>query len=352
MINLSVCMIVKNEEEVLARALKCVQSIADEIIVVDTGSTDNTQKIALDFGAKVYDFEWCDDFSKARNFSFSKATGDYILWLDADDVIPINEQEKILTLKSRLGENFSPNVIMCHYVVETDEQERPTFYYFRERIVKNGIGLTWSEPIHECITPFGHIERLDIKIFHKKIHPSTPKRNLNIYRKMEREKLPFSPRALYYYGRELHYNGIYKKSISILNKFLNSDGWVENKIDACSILAQNYLILNNFENAKNSLTRAFSYDAPRNKTCCELGQIFKKQKEYETAIFWFTTALHAQNSTSGWIEEKYSALVPYIELCVCYFFLGKKEKAKQYHLLAKSINPTEPAVLYNNQFFE
>lgn len=169
---------------------------------------------------------------------------------------------------------------------------------------------------------------------------------------MEREKLPFSPRALYYYGRELHYNGIYKKSISILNKFLNSDGWVENKIDACSILAQNYLILNNFENAKISLTRAFSYDAPRNKTCCELGQIFKKQKEYETAIFWFTTALHAQNSTSGWIEEKYSALVPYIELCVCYFFLGKKEKAKQYHLLAKSINPTEPAVLYNNQFFE
>lgn len=87
MITISICMIVKNEEDVLGRALKSVQGIADEIIIVDTGSTDSTKEIASSYTNKIYDFEWCDDFSKARNYSFSKATKDYCMWLDADDVI-------------------------------------------------------------------------------------------------------------------------------------------------------------------------------------------------------------------------------------------------------------------------
>ena len=67
-------MIVKNEAKILARCLNCVRSFADEIIIIDTGSHDKTRQIALDFTDKVYDFVWCDDFSKARNFSFSFAS--------------------------------------------------------------------------------------------------------------------------------------------------------------------------------------------------------------------------------------------------------------------------------------
>ena len=80
-------MIVKNEEKVLKRCLNCVKDIVDEIIIVDTGSTDKTKEIARKYTDKVLDFKWVNDFSKARNYSFSKATKDYILWLDADDVI-------------------------------------------------------------------------------------------------------------------------------------------------------------------------------------------------------------------------------------------------------------------------
>ena len=82
---------------------KCEQ-IADEIIIVDTGSTDNTKKIASKFTNKIYDFRWCYDFSKARNFSFSKATKDYIMWLDADDVILQEDIEKVLNLKKELSQ--------------------------------------------------------------------------------------------------------------------------------------------------------------------------------------------------------------------------------------------------------
>ncbi|MBI5579455.1 MAG: glycosyltransferase [Deltaproteobacteria bacterium] len=84
---LSLCMIVKNEQGHLARCLSSAKPVVDEIIIVDTGSNDRTKEIATAFGARVFDFQWGSDFSTARNFSLSKATGDWILVLDADEVI-------------------------------------------------------------------------------------------------------------------------------------------------------------------------------------------------------------------------------------------------------------------------
>ena len=99
MITISLCMIVKNEEEVIGRCLECVKDIVDEIIIVDTGSTDSTKEIVSKYTDMVYDFEWIDDFSAARNFSFSKASKDYTMWLDADDIILEADREKLLKIK-------------------------------------------------------------------------------------------------------------------------------------------------------------------------------------------------------------------------------------------------------------
>jgi glycosyltransferase involved in cell wall biosynthesis len=85
--SLSLTMIVKNEEKYLSRCLNSVKGIVDEIIVVDTGSTDNTKEIAESFGARIYDFSWINDFSAARNFAIGKSTGDYNLILDADEYV-------------------------------------------------------------------------------------------------------------------------------------------------------------------------------------------------------------------------------------------------------------------------
>ena len=98
-------MIVKNEEKVLKRCLDSVKDIVDEIIIVDTGSTDKTKEIAKKYATKILDFKWVDDFSKARNYSFSQATKDYILWLDADDIITKENKKKIMNLKNTIAKN-------------------------------------------------------------------------------------------------------------------------------------------------------------------------------------------------------------------------------------------------------
>ena len=100
MISISLCMIVKNEEDVIGRCLACVKDIVDEIIVVDTGSTDSTIEIVKKYTNQIYHFNWVDDFSKARNYAFSKASKDYIMWLDADDIILENDLTNLKQLKN------------------------------------------------------------------------------------------------------------------------------------------------------------------------------------------------------------------------------------------------------------
>ncbi|MCR4292358.1 MAG: glycosyltransferase family 2 protein, partial [Candidatus Kuenenia sp.] len=101
MVKLSACLIVKNESGILPRCLESIQSFVDEIIIVDTGSTDNTVEIALRYKAKVHHFQWRNDFSAARNESLQHANGDWILYIDADEIIDEANALKIRSLINR-----------------------------------------------------------------------------------------------------------------------------------------------------------------------------------------------------------------------------------------------------------
>ena len=125
---LSLCMIVKDEENYLGRALSGVAAGVDEIIVVDTGSTDKTKEVASKFTDKIFDYEWKDDFAAARNYSFSKASCRYAMWLDADDVITEENLSKLLTLRKRLEKN-DLDVVLCRYDVGFDSN---TFLFMVE----------------------------------------------------------------------------------------------------------------------------------------------------------------------------------------------------------------------------
>lgn len=352
MISISLCIIVKNEEKVLKRCLTSAKDIVDEIIIIDTGSTDKTKEIANEFTDKVYDFEWIDDFSAARNYSFSKATKDYILWLDADDVILNNDKEQFLELKNTL--DTSTDIVMMKYNVGFDENGTPNFSYYRERLIKREKNYKWKSPIHEVITPTGKLKYSDICITHKKEEIKRSTRNLEIFEKLLSKNTQLDARQLYYYARELMYNEQYDKSINYLNKVLSrNDTWIENRINACLDLSFCYGKINDSENELLSLFKSFSYDSPRAEIMCNIGIYFMKMNKYEMAIYWFKQTLNVKPNlkNGGFCILDYYEFIPYLNLCYCYFKLNKIKLSYQYNEKAGKIKPYSNKYIQNKNFF-
>lgn len=141
-------MIVKNEEKFLRDCLLSIKEVADEIVLVDTGSTDNTIKIAEEYGAKIFNFPWVNDFSAARNFALEKSTGDWILYLDADESLDhhsITEVKKIIENKALLA---------CYCKVECYDSEESRDYSIRyPRLFANSQEIKFTGNVHEEIEP-------------------------------------------------------------------------------------------------------------------------------------------------------------------------------------------------------
>ena len=350
---ISLCMIVRDEEESLGRCLESVREIADEMIIVDTGSTDNTISIAKRYTNKVYEFDWIDNFAAARNFAFSKATRQYCMWLDADDILEPADREALLRLKALLPKEV--DVVMMRYHTAFDEKNQPTFSYYRERIVRNTPQYRWEGRVHEAIVPAGNVVYSEIAISHRKIKEADSGRNLRIYEMQKKAGETFSPRDQFYYGRELYYNADYDAAISVLREFLEEGhGWRENEIEACRTMALCYKNKADMQKARAMLLHSFEYDAPRAEVCCDLGELFLAEEKYEQAIFWYELALTKQrNDSSGaFVSPDCYGYLPYIQLCVCYDRMGQKKKAMEYNEKAGKLKPDSPAYQYNKAYYE
>lgn len=349
----SLCMIVKDEEKTLARCLSSIRGLVDEIIIVDTNSTDSTKEIAQEYTDNIYDFAWIDDFSSARNFSFDKATKDYILWLDADDILLSDDCKKFSFLKETL--DGSVDAFMMKYNTGFDTQGNVTFSYFRERLVKRSCQFRWNEPVHEYLKIAGNIINSDICITHTKTDYVPTGRNISIYEKLLLQKKKLSARGIYYYARELKDNGRTRAAIQYFNRFLQSgEGWVEDNITACTELAQCFSEENEPEQQLLALTRSFLYDTPRAEICCQIAYIYKAKEDFERAAFWFqlATTLKKPENSWGFIQNDFWGYVPCIELSVCFDQLGRREDAERYNELAGKYKPNDPSVEYNRSYFE
>ncbi len=353
MITVSLCMIVKNEEHTLPICLHSAQMIADEIIIVDTGSLDNTKAVASTFTPHVFDFEWINDFSAARNFAFSKASQEYILWMDADDILLDEDAQKFQTLKQVLSADT--DVVMMRYTTARDEQGKPLFTYFRERLVKRARGFLWHEPVHEYIALGGKIIESDIAITHNKPRDTiSSDRNLRIYEALLARDGSLSPRGQYYYARELHDHGRTQDAIAAFTLFLEGGrGWAEDNIASCVALGKLYRQQLQPDLALPALFRSFLYDTPRAETCCHIGYCMKDKLNYPLAAYWFEQALHAPSPASSWgfTQPEYAGYIPAMELAVCYDILNDVEKADAFNEQAALFNPDSAAVASNRAYF-
>lgn len=347
MATISLCMIVRDEETVLRRCLASVCDAVDEIIIVDTGSTDKTMEIAAEFTDKIYRFLWIDDFAAARNFAFSKATCDYQMWLDADDVVPPGSARQLAALKQTL----TADAVMLPYHVAFDAEGLPAMTYDRERLLRRACGFRWEGAVHEAITPAGTVLRADIPIEHHKEYVNDPDRNLRIFQKMLDSGAVLSPRERYYYARELFYHEAFADAAVQFRAFLDTDGWTEDKISACLLLSKCESALGNEKEADIALFESFLYDRPRAEICCEIGRRRLDAAQYEQAVFWYETALSAPFPEQGFQTADDHDYIPLLQLCVCHDRLGNTRRAYAYNERAGRIKPHDAAVLANRRYF-
>ena len=328
MITVSVCMIVKNEEHCLERCLKSLVPVADEIIVVDTGSDDGTKDIAKKYTDKIYDFAWTGSFSDARNYSFSLAGCDYIYCADADEELDEENIKRFKELKDTLLPEIE--IVQMYYC---NQLENNTIYNFdkelRPKLYKRVRSFIWNEPIHEQVLLNPVIYDSDIEIIHRpaSVHAG---RDLARFEKMISDTEIISKRLLDIYIKELYIAGNesnYLAASEYFEKLCDSDELDEDELVCALTIALKASII-----AKD-INRQFKYALRGAATkgcselCCELGNVFYEQGEYSEAAMWYYNAAF---ETEPLINIRSKKEIPLNAIINCYELMGDKDRADEF----------------------
>jgi glycosyltransferase involved in cell wall biosynthesis len=214
---ISLAVIAKNEAPNVKRLFDSVEGCFDEIVFVDTGSTDGTQDIAKSLGASLYHFDWINDFSAARNFSFAQVKTDYVMWMDLDDVL--HDRSAFIDFRDNALKYF--DYILAKYNYALDANGKPLISFMRERIMKMEKKPTWNYFVHEGVKPMpgsrvhycanwaiNHLRTADDMAKDKS-------RNLMIFEE-KRKNNQLDGRMTFYFGKEYFENNQPDKAYPIL----------------------------------------------------------------------------------------------------------------------------------------
>lgn len=333
MFTYSLCMIVKNEEKVLARCLDSFAPLFDEIIVVDTGSDDATKEIAARYTEKIYDFEWCDDFSAARNFAFSKCTGDYIYSCDADEVL--DSENKICFANLQKAMLPEVEIVQMKYV-ETDSTVLNTRREWRAKLFKRIRTFTWTDPVHETVRLEPLVFDSDIEILHLPEGGHHGRRDFSIFQKAYRRGDPFSKNLYAMYASELYKCGEsadFIDAIPIFSERIAMPGLDADAYDiAACVLCRAYRTAGDVPRFFQYALKAYASECPPcSEICFELGRYFMEAGHFEEAISWLTLA---GTQSTPVIDIRTAGDLPLMALAECEEALGHPDDAAEYRRLA------------------
>ena len=329
MITISVCMIVKDEERVLSRCLESLKGLADEIIIVDTGSSDMTKKIALEYTDKIYDFTWIHDFSAARNYSFSKASMDYIYVADADEVIDEENRQRFLLMKQKL----LPEIEIVQMKYSNQLSFNTTYNFdveYRPKLYKRLRNFRWVEPIHENVELKPVIYDSDIVITHMP-ESNHATRDFQTFLRVIGAEGRLSPKLYEMYARELYVAGRDKdfaEAFSFFKMFSNQENCNERerKISEC-ILVRCYRLDKDITGMMKYSLRNIADGKASAEVCYELGEYFAETGDYREATIWYYNAAY---ETEAELNIHYAGDYPLKRLAECYRLLGNKQQEEAY----------------------
>ncbi|WP_099191483.1 glycosyltransferase [Tepidibacter mesophilus] len=353
---ISLCMIVKNEEKYLHRCLSSIEDLVDEIIIVDTGSIDNTIGIAKEFSAKIYHYEWDNNFSNARNFSLSHATKDWIILMDADDEFVSDDKEKFIDIVNtsnkhghyfktlsyagdRVGENIVSNLNL--------------------RLIKNINKYKFIGAIHEqidCISgdiEYKNFSSEDIRVIHygylNDVAKDKNKRQRNIgIIKEELEKNPNNNFHLFNLGNEYFAMGDNEKAFELFDsayKKLDFNSGYASKLVIRRIMCLHQLKRD--ELALKSINEGLEKYPKFTDLEFMKGMINLKYKRYTLCIDSFTRCIECGNAPFH-LEflDGCGTYRPYQALGEIYFTLDDFNRALICFQKAFELNPSLHNILY------
>ncbi len=331
----SICMIVKNEEQVLKRCLDSCADLADEIIIVDTGSTDATKQIAAAYTDKIYDFEWIGDFSAARNYAFSLCTMDYIYSVDADEVLDEENRERFRILK----ENLLPEIEIVQ-MKYGNQLENGTVYNFdeeyRPKLFKRLRTFTWIEPVHETVRIDPIVFDSDIVIQHRPVSVHSG-RDIDIFRSVLSKGEKMSQRLWEMFAKELFISGSDEEVLSSEKYFREYE---EEPMDAdmhkvvCAVLCKAARIAGDTDSFFKYGVKILAGGEGCSEICCEMGLWYEKKDDLQEALIWYYNAAF---ETSPIISFKTGGSMPLDRMIAIYEMIGDTEQAEKYRRIRNDL---------------
>lgn len=325
MVTFSLCMIVKNESAVLRRCLSSVADLMDEIIIVDTGSDDDTKAVAAEFTDKIYDFVWTDDFAAARNFAFSKATMEYIYSADADEVLDEENRVRFRQLKQVLMPEVE--IVQMYYVTPPEYNTASNFMKeYRPKLYRRLRTFRWIDAVHEtvCLEPIVFDSEIEILHLPQSLHSG---RDFRLFGLAFSREGRLSAKLHSMYAKELFISGEdgdFADAIPVFEATLAQPDATEDMIrEAICVLCHAYRIAGRVD-CFFSMAFKLMPDSLCAELCCEVGSHFFDRGDYQEAIQWFETAAYR---TEAVIDVRRGGSAPLFALSECYEKLAEGLRA-------------------------
>jgi glycosyltransferase involved in cell wall biosynthesis len=248
---LSIGMIVKDEEEMIREALESIKE-ADEIVVIDTGSTDSTIEICKEYTDKVYtDYKWNDNFAEAKNLTLSRLTGTWQMMLDADCRVEPGGIEKI---RKMCKEAPADAPILNVRLVANDLKNKDRLFHRLPKLFRAGNGVQYIGRVHESVNKQGIGDgEVTIVYLYSPNHHKDPDRNIRILLKEEDQS---KPRTLFYLGREYFERKRYEEAIEVFTKYVQVGSWSPELAEANLCLARCYWFTQRGNEAREACLQA------------------------------------------------------------------------------------------------
>lgn len=233
--SLSCYLIVRDAEDTLDRCLASVRPHVDELVIVDTGSTDGTCEIAARYADCLVGFEWCDNFAAARQFALERCAGDWCMWLDADDELIGGEHLRGLVS----GGPADRGMYLLRYVTDRAPSGEIRMEFWRERVVRSG-AARWAGRAHEVLVPTGELgyERFAGAWVLHHGHGSPEgslARNIRLL-ELDLADDPDNTRTQFYLGRDLVTSGDTERGRAVLDRYLESATWPDEAFIAAQLV--------------------------------------------------------------------------------------------------------------------